>query len=68
MIKMIKSKWIEFDKVGDTGKTEIWNVLSNVRTDTFLTPRLVLPETPERVFHDIFCYLARAVLSARHQP
>lgn len=25
---MIESKYIEFDKVGDTGKTEIWNVLS----------------------------------------
>lgn len=25
---MIESKYIEFDKVGDTGKTEIWNVNS----------------------------------------
>jgi len=25
---MIESKYLEFDKVGDTGKTEIWNVLS----------------------------------------
>ena len=23
-----QSKYIEFDKIGDTGKTEIWNVLS----------------------------------------
>ncbi|KKM98775.1 hypothetical protein LCGC14_1154540 [marine sediment metagenome] len=25
---MIESKYIEFDKIGDTGKTEIWNILS----------------------------------------
>jgi len=25
---MIKSKYMEFDKIGDTGKTEIWNILS----------------------------------------
>lgn len=25
---MIESKYMEFDKVGDTGKTEIWNVIS----------------------------------------
>ena len=25
---MIDSKYMEFDKVGDTGKTEIWNILS----------------------------------------
>lgn len=25
---MIDSKYLEFDKVGDTGKTEIWNILS----------------------------------------
>ena len=25
---MIESKHMEFDKVGDTGKTEIWNILS----------------------------------------
>ena len=25
---MAKSKYMEFDKVGDTGKTEIWNVIS----------------------------------------
>jgi len=25
---MVESKYLEFDKVGDTGKTEIWNVLS----------------------------------------
>ena len=25
---MIKSKYMEFHKIGDTGKTEIWNVLS----------------------------------------
>lgn len=25
---MAKSKYMEFDKVGDTGKTEIWNILS----------------------------------------
>ncbi len=25
---MINSKYMEFDKVGDTGKTEIWNILS----------------------------------------
>lgn len=25
---MIESKYMEFDKVGDTGKTEIWNIIS----------------------------------------
>lgn len=25
---MIDSKYMEFDKVGDTGQTEIWNILS----------------------------------------
>ena len=25
---MAKSKYMEFDKVGDTGKTEIWNVIA----------------------------------------
>lgn len=25
---MVKSKYMEFDKIGDTGKTEIWNILS----------------------------------------
>lgn len=25
---MIQSKYMEFDKVGETGKTEIWNILS----------------------------------------
>jgi len=25
---MAKSKYMEFDKIGDTGKTEIWNVIS----------------------------------------
>ena len=25
---MIDSKYMEFDKIGDTGKTEIWNILS----------------------------------------
>ena len=25
---MFKSKYLEFDKAGDTGKTEIWNVIS----------------------------------------
>lgn len=25
---MISSLYMEFDKVGDTGKTEIWNILS----------------------------------------
>ena len=24
----MKSKYMEFDKIGDTGKTEIWNILS----------------------------------------
>lgn len=32
---MIESKYMEFDKVGDTGKTEIWNVLSK-RTEYIL--------------------------------
>ena len=25
---MLESKFMEFDKAGDTGKTEIWNILS----------------------------------------
>ncbi len=25
---MIESRYMEFDKVGDTGKTEIWNIIS----------------------------------------
>ena len=25
---MIESRYMEFDKVGETGKTEIWNILS----------------------------------------
>lgn len=25
---MIKSKYLEFNKIGDTGKTEIWDILS----------------------------------------
>ncbi len=28
---MIESKYIEFDRIGDTGKTEIWNILSKPR-------------------------------------
>jgi len=24
---MIENKYLDFDKIGDTGKTEIWNVL-----------------------------------------
>ena len=29
---MIESKYLEFDKIGDTGLTEIWNVLSKSTT------------------------------------
>ena len=25
---MVKSKYMEFTKIGDTGKTEIWNIIS----------------------------------------
>ena len=25
---MVKSKYLEFDKIGDTGKTEVWNIIS----------------------------------------
>jgi len=25
---MIESKYMDFDKIGDTGKTEIWNIIS----------------------------------------
>jgi len=27
-VRFIMSKYMEFDKVGDTGKTEIWNIIS----------------------------------------
>jgi len=25
---MFESKYVEFDKIGDSGKTEIWNIIS----------------------------------------
>ncbi len=30
---MIESKYMEFDKIGDTGKTEIWNILKKTTGD-----------------------------------
>jgi hypothetical protein len=31
---MVESKYIEFDMIGDTGKTEIWNIIS--KTSEFI--------------------------------
>ena len=35
---MAESKYIEFDKIGDTGKTEIWNILS--KSNDFILGRI----------------------------
>ncbi len=35
---MKESRYIEFDKIGDTGKTEIWNILS--KSSEFILGRI----------------------------
>ncbi len=35
---MINSKYMEFDKIGDTGKTEIWNIIS--KSSEFILGRI----------------------------
>jgi len=33
---MIESRYLKFEKIGDTGKTEIWNILSKSSQSTIL--------------------------------